>query len=67
MLAPAPVDPFLADMLILPLALSKGRSRYRIAKITQHLLTNLHLASEIIGCKYSIEQHGRTYVVVIGG
>ena len=67
MLAQAPVDPFLADMLVLPLALSKGRSRYRIGRVTQHLLTNLHVASEIIGCKYSIEQQqqGRNYVVMI--
>jgi RNA 3'-terminal phosphate cyclase (ATP) len=66
-LVSATVDPFLADMLILPLALSKGRSRYRIGRITQHLLTNLHVASEIVGCTYSIEQQGGTYVVMIEG
>ena len=65
MLVHAAVDPFLADMLVLPLALSKGTSRYRIGRVTQHLLTNLHVASEIIGCKYSIDQQGRTYVVMI--
>ena len=67
MLAQAPVDPFLADMLVLPLALSKGRSRYRIARVTQHLLTNLHVASEIVGCNYSIQQRGETYIVQIEG
>ena len=67
MLAQALVDPFLADMLVLPLALSKGTSRYRVARLTQHLLTNLHVASEITGCKYSIEQKGRTYIVTIEG
>jgi RNA 3'-terminal phosphate cyclase (ATP) len=67
MLAPAPVDPFLADMLVLPLALSKGKSRYRTRRVTKHLLTNLNVASEIVGCKYSIEQQGRTYVVMIQG
>ena len=66
-LAQALVDPFLADMLVLPLALSKGTSRYRVARLTQHLLTNLHVASEITGCKYSIEQKGRTYIVTIEG
>jgi RNA 3'-terminal phosphate cyclase (ATP) len=66
-LAQATVDPFLADMLVLPLALSKGRSRYRIARVTQHLLTNLHVVSEIVGCKYSIDQHGESYVVTIEG
>jgi RNA 3'-terminal phosphate cyclase (ATP) len=67
MLAQALVDPFIADMLVLPLALSKGTSKYRVARLTQHLLTNLHVASEITGCKYSIEQRGRTYIVTIGG
>ena len=63
--AQATVDPFLADMLVLPLALSKGRSRYRVARVTQHLLTNLYIVSEIVGCKYSIEQQGGSYVVTI--
>jgi RNA 3'-terminal phosphate cyclase (ATP) len=66
-LVEATVDPFLADMLVLPLSLSKGRSRYRIARVTLHLLTNLHVASEIVGCKYSIDQQGRSYVVMIEG
>jgi RNA 3'-terminal phosphate cyclase (ATP) len=68
-LVQATVDPFLADMLVLPLALSKGRSRYRVARVTQHLLTNLHVVSEIVGCKYSIEQQQQrgSYVVVIEG
>ncbi len=68
-LAQATVDPFLADMLVLPLALSKGRSRYRVARVTQHLLTNLHVVSEIVGCKYRIEQQhgGRSYIVMIEG
>jgi RNA 3'-terminal phosphate cyclase (ATP) len=64
----ATVDPFLADMLVVPLALSKGRSRYRVARVTQHLLTNLHVVSEIVGCKYRIEQQqGGSYIVTIEG
>lgn len=70
-LAQATVDPFLADMLVLPLALSKGRSRYRVGRVTQHLLTSLHVVSQIIGCKYSIEQQqqqqGGSYIVMIEG
>ena len=68
-LAQATVDPFLADMLVLPLALSKGRSRYRVGRVTQHLLTSLHVVSQIIGCKYSIErqQRGGSYIVMIEG
>jgi RNA 3'-terminal phosphate cyclase (ATP) len=66
-LAEATVDPFLADMLVLPLALSKGRSRYRVGRVTQHLLTSLHVVSQMIGCKYSIEQQGGSYIVMIEG
>ena len=66
-LAQATVDPFLGDMLVLPLALSKGRSRYRVARVTQHLLTNLHIVSEIVRCKYSIEQQEGSYIVTIEG
>ena len=66
-LAQATVDPFLADMLVLPLALCKGRSRYRVARVTQHLLTNLHIVSEIVRCKYGIEQQEGSYIVMIEG
>jgi RNA 3'-terminal phosphate cyclase (ATP) len=66
-LAPAPVDPFLADMLVLPLALAKGRSKYRIARVTEHLRTNLQVASQIVGCRYRIDQQGKTHVVTIEG
>jgi RNA 3'-terminal phosphate cyclase (ATP) len=64
-LVQAPVDPFLADMLVLPLALAKGRSKYRIPRVTEHLRTNLQVASQFTGCKYGIEQQGKTYVVTI--
>jgi RNA 3'-terminal phosphate cyclase (ATP) len=67
LLAEATIDPFLADMLIVPLALSKGRSRYRIARVTPHLLTNLRVVSDIIGCKYNIHKHGENNIVVIEG
>lgn len=64
-LAQVPVDPFLADMLVLPLALAKGRSRYRIVRVTEHLRTNLQVVNQMVGCKYSIEQQDKTYIVTI--
>lgn len=66
-LVQAPVDPFLADMLVVPLALAKGTSKYRIARATEHLHTNLQVASMLVGCKYNIEQQDKTYVVTIEG
>lgn len=64
-LVQAPVDPFLADMLVLPLALANGKSRYRIARASEHLRTNLRVASLLVGCKYKIEQQDRTCMVTI--
>jgi RNA 3'-terminal phosphate cyclase (ATP) len=50
-----PIDYRLADMLVLPLSLIKGRNQFRVAKITEHLKTNLYVISRILeGCKYYI-------------
>lgn len=62
-----PIDRFLADMLVIPLSLSKGKSRYRIGIVTEHLKTNLHVVSRIVGCKYHIESSEKSYIVNIEG
>lgn len=66
-LAKVPVDFFLADMLVLPLSLAKGKSRYRVGKLTEHLKTNLQIVSHIVGCKYRIESDEKGHVVNIEG
>jgi RNA 3'-terminal phosphate cyclase (ATP) len=67
-LAGAAVDPFLADMLVLPLCASKGISRYRVARVTGHLQTNLQVAGQLVGCKYGIKQLSeREHLVTIEG
>ena len=51
-----PIDYFLADMLIVPFSLIKGRNQFRVAKITEHLKTNLYVASRMVdGCRYYIK------------
>jgi RNA 3'-terminal phosphate cyclase (ATP) len=65
--ANVPVDFFLADMLVLPLSLMKGKSRYRVGRVTEHLKTNLHIASQIVGCKYSIQPAENTYIINVDG
>jgi RNA 3'-terminal phosphate cyclase (ATP) len=65
--ANVPVDRFLADMLVIPLSLAKGKSRYRIRKVTEHLKTNLHVVSRIVGCKYQIEPAEKSHIVTIEG
>ncbi|GJQ24783.1 MAG: RNA 3'-phosphate cyclase [Planctomycetia bacterium] len=37
------IDEYLADQLIIPLALTKGLSQYTTPRITQHLLTNIEI------------------------
>jgi RNA 3'-terminal phosphate cyclase (ATP) len=67
-LAGVPVDTFLSDMIVLPLALSKAKSRYRIARVSKHLETNLQVVSQVAGCSYKINpQSDGTYIVEIEG
>ena len=61
------VDQYLADMLVIPASLANGRSRYLIGEVTEHLMTNLHIISKIVGCRYSIISHDENYIVNIEG
>jgi RNA 3'-terminal phosphate cyclase len=54
-------------MLVLPLSLAKGKSKYRVGKVTDHLKTNLHIVSQITGCQYQIEPVENSYIVNIEG
>lgn len=65
--ANVPVDFLLADMLVAPLSLIDRKSRYRVGKVTEHLRTNLHVASMVAGCQYSIQPTDNTYIVSIVG
>lgn len=51
----APVDPYLADQILLPLALAEGRSVYRTSQITQHLLTNAQVIRAFIDAEIVID------------
>ncbi|MFN4336877.1 MAG: RNA 3'-terminal phosphate cyclase [Candidatus Nitrosocaldus sp.] len=50
------VDTNLADMLVLPLSLADGTSRYTVSSVSMHLDTNLYTASRITSCRYNIEK-----------
>jgi len=51
----APVDPHLADQLLVPLALADGRSVFRTSQITQHLLTNAQVIRAFIDAAITID------------
>lgn len=44
----APIDPHLADQIVIYLALADGESVFVTSRITQHLLTNLWVASKFL-------------------
>lgn len=50
------IDQYLADMLVLPLSFVRGTSRFKISKVTRHLITNLDLIESIMNIKYQIEK-----------
>jgi RNA 3'-terminal phosphate cyclase (ATP) len=42
------VDFHSADQIVLPLALAEGASRFSVARVTQHLLTNIAVIRRFI-------------------
>ncbi|MCG8351425.1 MAG: RNA 3'-terminal phosphate cyclase [Chloroflexales bacterium] len=62
----APVDPHLADQLLLPMALTPGRSAFHTSCVTQHLLTNAQIIRQFIPDRITIEgkEHKPGTVVV---
>ena len=62
------IDCNLADMLVLPLSFVKEKSRYKISKISKHLLTNLETIKQINGMEYQIETFSeKEYIITIKG
>ena len=51
-----PVDTFLADQLLLPLALSSEKSQYHVASITKHLTTNAWVIEQFELASIAIEE-----------
>jgi RNA 3'-terminal phosphate cyclase (ATP) len=49
------VDPYLADQLILPISTSGKPLSYETSSITQHLLTNVWVASQFFGDCFQVE------------
>jgi RNA 3'-terminal phosphate cyclase (ATP) len=62
--AGATVDVHLADMLVPYVALAKGESAYLTRAITDHLESNIWLASTILGVDFHFEKKGRLYQVM---
>lgn len=66
--ADAPIDPHLADQLLLPLALADGQSVFRTTRITGHLQTNAHVIQQLIPATITVDDTaGEAGRVVVDG
>ena len=64
----APVDPHLADQLVLPMALSQGESRLTTSEITDHLLTNVWAVRQFLDSYLRVEgERGEIGTLVVEG
>ncbi len=61
------VDENLADMIVVPASLARGKTTFQVKKITKHLETNLFVTSKISGCKYGIGRLSNGFEVIIEG
>ena len=61
------VDDNLADMIIVPASLCKGKTIFQVKEITKHLETNLFVTSKITGCRYGIGKTNNGFEVIIEG
>jgi RNA 3'-terminal phosphate cyclase (ATP) len=66
----AAVDRRLADQLVLPMALARGRSEMTVESVTPHLLTNVHVIRRFVEAAIEVEgaegEPGRVVVEGIG-
>jgi len=53
----ATLDRFVSDQIIPFAALAEGESRFRVAAVTDHLLTNLWLAEKFLGVRGRLNDH----------
>ncbi len=55
-LSNAPIDRHIGDMLVTFLPFAKNESKFKVSRVTQHLSTNLHIASIFTKCQYNIDE-----------
>jgi len=53
----AALDKFMADQILVFMALAKGSSSVSVEKITKHCVTNIEVCEKILGCNFKIEKN----------
>jgi RNA 3'-terminal phosphate cyclase (ATP) len=62
----APVDPHLADQLLLPMALAAGTSRLFTSAVTRHLLTNIAVVQAFLPAQITVDgEEGKSGTVTV--
>jgi len=62
----APVDPHLADQLLLPMALAAGTSRLFTSAVTRHLLTNIAIVQAFLPVQIAVDgEEGKPGTVTV--
>ena len=52
----ATVDKFMADQLLVFMALAEGKSSARVEEITNHCRTNISVCEQMLGCRFAIDE-----------
>lgn len=63
----ASLDPHMADMAVLYMALAEGRSRFTTSEITLHLETNIYIIERFLPVKFNLSQTGGRYKIEVEG
>lgn len=61
----APVDRHLSDQAVVFMALACGRSAIRATRLTLHTTTCVHVAQELTGARFVVEEHPSGSVSVL--
>ncbi|MEM5853072.1 MAG: RNA 3'-terminal phosphate cyclase [Candidatus Aenigmatarchaeota archaeon] len=52
----AALDKFMADQILVFLALANGKSSIKVEEITQHCISNISVCEKILGCEFSVNE-----------
>ena len=53
------VDKYLADQILLYMALAKGKSEIKVEQITEHCLTNIHVIEKFLNVNFNIDKKNK--------
>ncbi|MEM0276916.1 MAG: RNA 3'-terminal phosphate cyclase [Pyrobaculum sp.] len=65
--AGATLDPHMADMAVVYMALADGRSRLSTSEETMHLKTNIYIVEQFLPVKFKVEKQAARYVLEVDG